>query len=79
VQGVGFRFWTQRLARDLGLGGSVRNLPDGSVEVHAVGREEVVARLERALRDGPPASHVQRIEAVPVDPTASASEFVIAR
>lgn len=79
VQGVGFRWWTQRIARELGLGGSVRNLPDGCVEVHVVGPEDVVSHLERALRDGPPASRVERIETIPADPSASPSDFVIAR
>ena len=79
VQGVGFRWWTQRTARELGLGGSVRNLPDGGVEVHAVGPVDVVVRLERALRQGPPASRVERVEEIPADPSASRADFVIAR
>ena len=37
VQGVGFRYFTQRQATSLGLGGFVRNLADGSVEVEASG------------------------------------------
>ena len=79
VQGVGFRWWTQRTARALGLGGSVRNLADGSVEVHAVGPEKVVERLEQALRDGPAGSRVDRVEAIPADAAASRADFVIAR
>jgi acylphosphatase len=77
VQGVGFRWWTRRRAQELGLGGSVRNMPDGSVEVHAVGPEDVLAVLEAALRSGPPASRVERVEAIPADPSMSRSEFVI--
>ena len=37
VQGVGFRFWTRARARELGLVGHARNLPDGRVEVVAQG------------------------------------------
>ena len=37
VQGVGFRWWTRRTAERLSLYGSVRNLTDGSVEVHVTG------------------------------------------
>ena len=79
VQGVGFRWWTQRTARELGLGGSVRNLPDGSVEVHVVGPEAAVARLERALLDGPASSRVDRVEGISADPSASSSDFAIGR
>ena len=79
VQGVGFRWWTQRTAQALGLGGSVRNLPDGTVEVHVVGLEAAVVRLERALLEGPPSSRVDRVEGIPPDPSASASDFAIGR
>ena len=68
VQGVGFRMWTRRTAERLGLAGSVRNLPDGSVEVRAAGTEDALRQLERALREGPPASRVERVETL--SPTA---------
>jgi acylphosphatase len=79
VQGVGFRWWTQRTAERLGVGGSVRNMPDGSVEVQAVGRAKVLAELERALHRGPPGSRVERVETIPADPSLSGAAFVIAR
>jgi acylphosphatase len=53
-------------------------MPDGSVEVHAVGPPDVVARLEAALREGPPASRVARVDSIAADPSASRSDFVIA-
>ena len=64
VQGVGFRQWTRRTAERLGVSGSVRNLPDGSVEIHAAGIEQSLRRFEETLRDGPPAARVERVEAV---------------
>lgn len=77
VQGVGFRWWTQRTARGLRVGGSVRNLPDGCVEVHAVGPAVLVARLEAALREGPPGSRVDAVEEIAASPSASGANFVI--
>jgi len=53
VQGVGFRACTQEVARDLGVGGWVRNLPDGAVEVEAEGDEAALRALEKFLRQGP--------------------------
>jgi acylphosphatase len=54
VQGVGFRWWTRRRARALGLVGEARNLPDGRVAVVAEGDRRACAELLAALR-GPDA------------------------
>ena len=43
VQGVGFRFTSQRIAFRYGLSGFVRNLPDGSVEMLAQGDGENIS------------------------------------
>ena len=45
VQGVGFRFTAERLATDLGLGGWVKNLADGRVELVGEGTEQQLGRL----------------------------------
>jgi len=63
VQGVGFRWWAQQWAEELGLDGWVRNLPDRAVEVVAYGPQEAIDRLEGLLREGPPGSHVQSVAA----------------
>ena len=52
VQGVGFRFWVRRHARDLGLVGHAKNLRDGRVEVVAQGDGDAVDRLIGLLMDG---------------------------
>ena len=36
VQGVGFRYFVERVALRLGIAGYVSNLPDGRVEVYAL-------------------------------------------
>jgi acylphosphatase len=53
VQGVGFRHFTWRQGRRLGLHGWVRNLPDGSVEAVAEGDEGRLAQFEAELSRGP--------------------------
>jgi acylphosphatase len=68
VTGVGFRYFTQDVARREGLTGVVRNLPDGCVEVIAEGDETSLTRLEAALRRGPSHARVEDVvvDAVPV-------------
>ena len=53
VQGVGFRYFVRRRALALGLSGSVRNLPDGRVEVLAAGERSATDHLEAELWRGP--------------------------
>ncbi len=64
VQGVGYRFFVERIARTLGLKGYVRNLPDGRVEVFAEGEDSILETLEAKLRIGPSAAEVEKVEAI---------------
>jgi acylphosphatase len=64
VQGVGFRYFVRHRATALGLGGRVRNLPDGSVEVVAQGSPRALAELEAALWRGPSLARVARVSQV---------------
>ncbi len=62
VQGVGFRYFVQRAALELGLTGYVKNLDDGRVEVYAVGTEDQLSELQSRLWKGPAYSDVRGVD-----------------
>ena len=53
VQGVGYRFFAQRVAERLGVAGYAKNLRDGRVEVYAIGTAEQLRELRGELERGP--------------------------
>jgi acylphosphatase len=62
VQGVGFRYFVERKAAELGLDGYARNLDDGRVEVYAAGSTEKLEELAGLLRIGPRWADVRGVE-----------------
>jgi acylphosphatase len=62
VQGVGYRYWTEDRARELGLTGWVRNRRDGSVEALFSGAVEMVNEMLTRCREGPRAALVDAVE-----------------
>lgn len=74
VQGVGFRYSTQREAIELGLTGYARNMDDGSVEVVACGEAEQVGKLMAWLKAGGPRS--ARVDKVLTEPHQPGREYV---
>ncbi len=62
VQGVGFRWFAERVASELGVTGYARNLEDGRVEVYAVGTAEKLNELTGYLWKGPRAANVRKVE-----------------
>lgn len=62
MQGVGFRYYTVRLAERLQLRGWVRNLPDGRVEAVGEGTDEQLEQFEAGLRRGPPMASVTNLQ-----------------
>lgn len=62
VHGVGFRYSTIEIARDLELVGFVRNNLDGSVEILAEGEKEKLENLITWAKKGPPLSKVEKID-----------------
>lgn len=62
VQGVGFRYFSQETAQRFGIKGWVRNLNDGTVELHVEGTEKEIDPFKQALKDGNRFVGVERIE-----------------
>lgn len=77
VQGVGFRWFVEREAGALGIGGWVRNTDSGAVEVLASGTAEQLARLRRALEQGPRASRVDEVQEFEEERETSETSFRI--
>lgn len=67
VQGVGYRDWIVAKARNLGLSGWVRNMPNGSVEALIAGDTAAVEELARLCRRGPRLAEVASIEENPAE------------
>jgi len=63
VQGVFFRDNTRKKATELGLTGYAKNLPDGSVEVAAEGKEEKINELIEFIKKGPGIAKVKDVKA----------------
>lgn len=78
VQGVYFRAFASRHARELGLSGYVRNLPDWkAVEVQAEGERKQLEKLIGHLKVGPPRARVERVETSWSEYTGSYSGFSV--
>jgi len=77
VQGVGFRVWCWQTAVALQLAGTVRNNPDGTVEVEAMGDPGAMHTLARALTRGPRHARVDRVAELPPGTDPLPGEFHI--
>ena len=62
VQGVGFRWFTDKKARELGLCGNVMNLSNGDVLVNVEGDKPVIEQFIQILHKGPAFSKVQNVQ-----------------
>jgi acylphosphatase len=77
VQGVWYRGSAQQEASRLGVGGWVRNMRDGAVELEAQGPRERVDELVAWCRQGPPSARVESVEVEPIEPASEARGFTI--
>ncbi|HEX6897742.1 MAG TPA: acylphosphatase [Bryobacteraceae bacterium] len=62
VQGVGFRYFAEKAAHELGIRGWVRNDDDGTVQVYAVGTREQLSEMAGLLWKGPRWAEVRGVE-----------------
>jgi acylphosphatase len=62
VQGVGFRWFVQKNANNIGVRGWVRNEDDGRVQVYAIGTKDQLNQLAALLHLGPRMAEVRRVE-----------------
>jgi acylphosphatase len=62
VQGVGYRFFATRVARRLGLKGSIENQRDGTVEAKVEGEDKVIDQWIEELKEGPRYAEVTKID-----------------
>ncbi|HVT45686.1 MAG TPA: acylphosphatase [Thermoanaerobaculia bacterium] len=62
VQGVGYRFFATRVARRLGLKGTIQNLRDGSVEAVVEGEAKDIDDWIREIKEGPRYAEVSHID-----------------
>jgi len=77
VQGVGFRWFTWDAATREGVRGSVRNLPDGSVEAVAEGEREALDRFGWTISRGPAGGRVDHVDCEAGPATGQYHEFSI--
>ncbi|WKC87607.1 acylphosphatase [Borreliella japonica] len=68
IQGIGFRFFTEQIANNIGLKGFVKNLNDGRVEIVAFfNTKEQIKKFEKLLKNGNGHSNIENIEKKPLD------------
>ena len=77
VQGVGFRHFVLTQAQRLGVGGWVKNLDDGRVEIRVVGPPVDVAELKSKVKEGPPAGRVDEFEEHIIEPDPDWKRFEV--
>ncbi len=79
VQGIGFRYYTQECARELGLAGFVRNERDGAVRIEAQGDEASIREFIAWCENGPVYAQVDAVKVTWGDAQRQYQDFTIQR
>jgi acylphosphatase len=80
VQGVGFRYTVKDLSRGFEVCGWVRNLPDGTVELQAMGEsDEVEAFIKEIAEESNVAHHIRNLTARKISLLENCTGFRIER
>lgn len=77
VQGVSFRYYTQKEAIRLNLTGFVANDSDGSVRVVAEGPEDILKTLVNYLQVGSPSATVEKVSTTWATATNEFNKFSV--
>lgn len=77
VQGVGFRYAVRTLATGFEVSGTVRNLPDGRVELIAEGAKTELESFREAIHDAGLAANIRHEDASWTEPTGGFTGFAI--
>ena len=77
VQGVGYRYMSQKTAKIFGFTGYVRNLEDGTIEILAEGEEKKLKEFIDWCYNGVGPAQVQKIEKSWSEATSEFSDFLI--
>jgi acylphosphatase len=77
VQGVGFRFTTERIALSLGLVGWVKNLFDGKVEVVCEGEEANVVNFLDKMKNGSMKRYITNAQVTWQEATGEFKDFTV--
>lgn len=75
VQGVGYRFFATRVARRLGLKGTIQNNRDGSVDAVVEGEKDVIDEWIEQLKEGPRYAEITKIDQETKDFTGRLGDF----
>jgi len=77
VQGVGFRFFSRKWAKNFKIKGYAKNLSNGAVEILSQGEEEKLQNFILQLKKGPPLAKVEKIEIIFRKPKEIYNDFLI--
>jgi len=77
VQGIGFRATARQFAVNLGLTGTARNMPDGTVEMYAQGNKETLEKFIKKLQDHFGIGYITSIQIKHSNPSRKFQGFTI--